>query len=429
MRMAWLIGGFVGCLLAVAPGAAAAADTGVWLGITNNQSGLNGAVAGSGTLTAVDPASGEVTHQQGVERAGFAMAWHGPRAELYAVQGLGGGRQALVRVDPDDLEVSEQVGVLTDADDASVLHRISAMSVAPDGTLYGIGARVELVGGFKVPMGVLVAIDPDTAVATQVGDLGLPVYSRGGAIVDGAFQLLTNTSKTDKEFHLYAVDLQSGEAAHTGATGIVGKAAGVGVDGDGQLMAVLDGVPGGGRTLDGGVPARSHLYQLDPSDAGWSLIGDTGLDRISGFTWLGDASCVDQMPELGTPPAAQSHLLVHKNDTVTLTSGVYAFHKIDLKQGAEVIIDGDVEIHVTGHVQLNDAVMNLGGDPDALVLYVHGNKVHLKRGSVLSATVVAPHARVEVAGGSELIGTVWADSLSVDAGSAVDIDECLLGVL
>ncbi len=272
---------------AIAGGASAqAAETGFLIAVSNNKlSGYNDGAPNSGTVVAIDGENGEGLYRGEHARAGFSLAWNGS-GDAYAVNGLGKGRQILVSVDANTLEVTGEVGNLVDASDPTFNHNIAAMGFDDDGTLFGISVRKELIGGFKVPVGMLVEIDTGSGLVTEIGSLGMPTYSRGATIANGAMSLLTTTSKTDREFKLFSVDLTTGDAELAGATGHYGRSAAITSDEAGNLMAVMDGTPAGGQPANGVYPTMSHLYSIDAGNGNAELLGSTGYHLLSGMAWM-----------------------------------------------------------------------------------------------------------------------------------------------
>jgi len=272
-------------LALTALGVSSAASAQEWVAVTNNGSGLNGAAASTGTVVTVNGTTGQGALRTVYNRPGFALAWSPADGNAYAVRGMGGGRQELIEINPSTLGFVRSVGVLADSVDPSFMHAVSALGVAANGTLYGISVRRELIGGFKVPVGVLVAIDTKTAVSTQVGGLGLAVYSRGGTVLGDSFYVLTSTNTVDREFRLYSIGLADAATSLVGNTGIAGFSAGLSADDQGRLLAVMDGAAANGPAAATLAP-RSRLYEINTRTAGATLIGDTSFDCLSGFSWM-----------------------------------------------------------------------------------------------------------------------------------------------
>lgn len=256
-----------------------------WVAVTNNGTGLNGAPASTGTVVTVNAATGQGARRSVYSHPGFALSWSPVDATAYAVRGMGGGRQELIEINPSTLGFVRSVGVLTDAADPSFMHGVAALGVATDGTLYGVSVRQQLIGGFRVPVGVLVAINTSNGVSTEIGSLGFAVYSRGGTVLGDSFYLLSSTNKVDREFRLYSINLTDATTTLVGNTGIAGFSAGLSTDDQGNLLAVMDGAAANGPAA-ATVSTRSQLYKLNARTGGATLIGDTGLDLLSGFAWM-----------------------------------------------------------------------------------------------------------------------------------------------
>ena len=271
------IPGMVLVVAAVVGGTPAFARAGDLVAISNNDVGLNDAPAGTGTVVRMDPTTGEVAAARVVDRSGVAMAWSHVDQAMYAVQHYELGAQLLVEIDATTLEVVDDVGVLTDASDDTVTHKVTALGVASDGELYGISAKRTFIGGVPVPVGRLVSIDLDTAETSVVGSLGMPVFSRGGAIVDDEFVLVSQRSRSDREMLAWRVDLADASVASIGSTGMVGDAVGLAVDGF-RIDESVD--TRGGDAVD-----RVDILILESSSfpEGFTLTGTMT------FSWSGDA--------------------------------------------------------------------------------------------------------------------------------------------
>ncbi len=255
------------------------------MGLTHNKDGANGAPVGSGDVISIDQNTAEGSFEARMNNRGFALAFDGSSEDLFAVQPMGGGQHQLVRLDRINQSVAQVMGTLVDSQ--GVYHNVAAMGFW-GGKLYGVSSVWEPVGGFWVPMGYLVEVNPANGSCTPIGPLGITPYSRGGKVVDGKFYLLTATEKVTRSVELYSIDLSTGAATLVGDTGLDGRAVALSVDRSGELFAAISGSPsGGGPDL-----ARSHLYSLSPGNAGTVYIGDTGFDYVSGLAWQACNDCV-----------------------------------------------------------------------------------------------------------------------------------------
>lgn len=258
--------------------------------ISNNADGLNDAPAGSGTLVRFSPHDGAHLGEHIVTRSGVAMAWDAHSERALAVQHHDGGAQLLVEVDPQTLAITREIGTLVDADDAEILHRVTALTLDDDGNLWGIAARRTFIGGIPVPVGLLVRIEPETAVAEQIGSLGFGVFSRGAAYHDGNLILVNNTDRTDHDLYAWRVDLTDASTTRLGFTGVTGRAVGAGHDDEGKIWAVL-----GDET--------SGIYDLDPIDGTTTLLYETGYANLSGLAWVRELWVRRLLPAAGKPTA------------------------------------------------------------------------------------------------------------------------------
>ncbi|MCO4747870.1 MAG: hypothetical protein KC912_23945 [Proteobacteria bacterium] len=264
------------CGLFAISGTAGAGEIESLVGITN-EIGTT-----SGLAVDIDLATGAGTALGTISRPGISLAFVPTLDRLYVALPIGGGQNRLTILDNRSYAESGSVGIITDSGDGST-HKVSAMGATPDGRLFGVSRRKGSIGGFNVPEGVLIEIDPNTAQATQIGAMGMPVRSRGGSIKDGSFYLITNPDKTDREQKLYRINLSNASTTEVGGTGVYGEAVGLTTDGDNQLLAVISGdtTPG----LSSWNP-ESRLYEVSANTGHATLVGATGFNYMSSLTYL-----------------------------------------------------------------------------------------------------------------------------------------------
>ena len=107
-------------------------------------------------------------------------------------------------------------------------------------------------------------------------------------------------------------------------------------------------------------------------------------------------------------------LVLDGPDPLTLPPGTYVFSSIALSNRAHVRLSGETHVFVTGDVTLTGSShLNPAGGGFRLRLVVAGARVSVDALSTLGAFVYAPGASATVAGGSRLIGSVFADSVLV----------------
>ncbi len=154
--------------------------------------------------------------------------------------------------------MTNDVGIIVDVTTGAD-RIVAGMGFADDGTLYGVEARTS----------ALVTIDTATAKATPVGSgLGIATRNYGGTVADGVFYLLNGSSVFGVD--LYTVDLSTGIASFVGATGISNNGIGLALDGDEELVAVIN----------------DSLYEIDRSSGVATLVGNTGDTALSSLEFV-----------------------------------------------------------------------------------------------------------------------------------------------
>lgn len=248
---------FIACLASVLLTASLSAQTrpGTLVGVTND-----GVAAGTGTLISIDSATGAGTFVATLNAPGVSLAFSDPAGTLYVsftIREPAPARSLLGTLDP-ATGVATAIGLITDAVTGAE-QIVAGMGFASDGTLYGVEIRSRS----------LVSIDTATAETTLVGSgIGVPLFNYGGTVVNDVFHLLTGN--VNNVVSLYTVDLTTGAATFVGPTGISDNGIGLGVDGDGGLVAVIN----------------HTLYQVDPANGNAVGIGNTGFTSVSSLEFF-----------------------------------------------------------------------------------------------------------------------------------------------
>ena len=126
------------------------------------------------------------------------------------------------------------------------------------------------------------------------------------------------------------------------------------------------------------------------------------------------------------------NLSVSGGKTATLANGAYCFHNITLSGGSTLIVDGPVQIRLTG--QLNGSggsFLNRTYVPSNLQIessYAGANGVILSGGSGAYLAVYAPRTSIALSGGSAIHGALLGKTLVVSGNSDVHYDVQLLTV-
>ncbi|MCD6249435.1 MAG: pilus assembly PilX N-terminal domain-containing protein [candidate division Zixibacteria bacterium] len=99
--------------------------------------------------------------------------------------------------------------------------------------------------------------------------------------------------------------------------------------------------------------------------------------------------------------------------TVTLTSGVYYFSDITLKNSAslELAPGADVTIYITGDIELkNSSEMNTTGDSGDLIIYSQGDFI-LKNSGDVAAVFYSSNGTADLRNSGEFYGSIVADEI------------------
>ena len=102
------------------------------------------------------------------------------------------------------------------------------------------------------------------------GGLGPLILNYGGTVDDGVFYLLNGNVRVGVGVSLYAVDLATGVASLVGHTGIADNGIGLTVDGDGELVAIIN----------------HSLYEIDRATGAATLVGNTSYTVLSSLEFV-----------------------------------------------------------------------------------------------------------------------------------------------
>lgn len=102
-----------------------------------------------------------------------------------------------------------------------------------------------------------------------------------------------------------------------------------------------------------------------------------------------------------------------------LTGGSYAFCGVKLGKFAEVRFLAPATVHVATNLRMQatnvwGSATGAGVDPDEIVVYVAGAKVHYSRGSEVAARLCAPSAKCRLTKAGAHAGAVYCDSVRTE---------------
>ncbi|MBI4863310.1 MAG: VWA domain-containing protein [Candidatus Riflebacteria bacterium] len=124
-----------------------------------------------------------------------------------------------------------------------------------------------------------------------------------------------------------------------------------------------------------------------------------------------------------TPPNCK----MDRTDTVTMASGVYCFHDLEISGSIDVVPQGPVMVFVTGALSFSGtANINRGGLPANLVIYCTGTDPAEMGGSVeFTGAIYAPSTAVKLSGSVDVFGAIVARTLEISGTADVHLDRSL----
>lgn len=118
------------------------------------------------------------------------------------------------------------------------------------------------------------------------------------------------------------------------------------------------------------------------------------------------------------PPGSYRTLTVYSRAKLSLTSGTYTFHSIDIEPQGQLLLDkknGPIALYASNDVIFRGSLVDQGGNPDDfLIAYAGTNTVFL--GGVFRGAFVAPNGRLVLTTvPSGFAGTFWAKDIEAQA--------------
>jgi len=173
----------------------------------------------------------------------------------------------------------------------------------------------------------------------------------------------------------------------------------------------------GGASISGAqntaVPPLA-LASLDPCA---SFHPDMSGITAGGGTWSYDPVSGDLQADAGA--------------TIVLADGAYCFHDVVISGGSSLIVNGPVQVSLTGTFDSSSGVITntTGLAADLLVLATGGNPVNIAGGPAVAMAVHARTSAVTLSGGGDFFGAIVAESLDSNGGTNLHYDEALRGIL
>ena len=187
----------------------------------------------------------------------------------------------------------------------------------------------------------------------------------------------------------------------------------VGSNGDvvlsGRATVQGDVVPGPGRAAV--VPPTSRVTGLTAPASSRADCAPVSLAIYDAFLTSNDDAKIPKTAA-GRDAVRDGALVLDGPDPLTLAPGTYVFSSIALSNRAHVLLSGETHVFVTGDVTLTgNSHLNPAGGGFRLRLVVAGTRVSLDTLSSAGAFVYAPAAEAVLAGGSRLVGSLFARSV------------------
>ena len=118
---------------------------------------------------------------------------------------------------------------------------------------------------------------------------------------------------------------------------------------------------------------------------------------------------------------------INTNSTVVLNAGNYYFTDITLQSGADLTINGSVNIFLEGGLSaLNGSSINIAGKPTDFSIFSNSTAmINFEHNSIFKGLVYAPFADVSMKNGSSVYGAIWAGSVDIKNSGTLYYDTAL----
>ena len=123
-------------------------------------------------------------------------------------------------------------------------------------------------------------------------------------------------------------------------------------------------------------------------------------------------------------------LLIQRDDTLSLSSGVYYFNNITMERSAHLEIDpgATVEIYVNGNLEFGRySSVNAGGIPSDFTILSRGDNITIAQDSEFRGLIYAPDATAIIKQNDLFYGSLVAGSIVMSQGTCIHYDRSLMG--
>ncbi len=177
-------------------------------------------------------------------------------------------------------------------------------------------------------------------------------------------------------------------------------------------------------------------------------VSTSGNAFVTGST--APASSTVSLPAINTSswPTGSSSLTVDGNNTVTLSTGTYAYTSINISGNGILTLGNNVKLYVGGPVSVSgngivsvsnnvtlcttgnlsisgNGFSNTSHVPSNLMIYSTGSSVSFSGNAHLYGAVYAPSATVQLTGNGDVYGSIMGNSVSVTGNGNIHYDEAL----
>lgn len=229
----------------------------------------------------------------------------------------------------------------------------------------------------------------------------------------------------------------SGSSAHGSSNGAVGSNGNIALDQNAKVFGSLSPGPDSSAIVLGNAEVSGSTTPMSTAVALPEVTAPTG-------TSLGDVS-VGKNSSYTLPAGEQvyGNLTLGSNADLTLVGpATYVFSNFEIESGSEVVVDasaGPVEIFVKRDFLISSNTLIASTDLDPLQVSfvvlsdniidpeeeVDLDEVDFDSNAKVYASILAPHAKIEINSNFELFGAIAAKSLHLDSNCKIHYDEAL----
>lgn len=141
---------------------------------------------------------------------------------------------------------------------------------------------------------------------------------------------------------------------------------------------------------------------------------------VRSFAVSSDRQSVPAYSSATLAPGVYGHMVIYSRSVVTLSPGDYSFASLQIEPDVRVLAFGAVRLDVEGAFSLGDRSQLSAAASDPMIVYSNAASARIGTDTVVTGTIIAPAAYVNVASRSILRGCLGARHVRFEPGVVLD---------